>query len=68
MYFKFSSLVLRNFIDLVEVYNTVQSNGCMLLTLDLHTVPSADNNINTSVHDKERHRLFEKSKGSSRYC
>ena len=25
-------------------------------------------NINTSVHDKERHRLFEKSWGSSRYC
>ena len=25
-------------------------------------------NINTTVHDKERHRLFEKSRGSSRYC
>ena len=25
-------------------------------------------NINTSVHVKERHRLFEKSRGSSRYC
>ena len=25
-------------------------------------------NINTSVHDKERHRLFEKSRGSSRHC
>ena len=25
-------------------------------------------NINTSVHVKERHRLFVKSRGSSRYC
>ena len=25
-------------------------------------------NINTSVHVKERHRLFEKSRGSSQYC
>ena len=25
-------------------------------------------NINTSMHVKERHRLFEKSRGSSRYC
>ena len=25
-------------------------------------------NINTSVHVKERHRLFEKNRGSSRYC
>ena len=25
-------------------------------------------NINTRVHVKERHRLFEKSRGSSQYC